>query len=147
MLSFLWILVNMKSVIRSYHLWWKSWYYKRFCDWMPRFFISDFLKLTTNLRHSLLRDFFGNCLMLLKNYGISEDRIRLSILCRALTFRKRSPYLGNGGKVCLLENFYSWTWFSHLAHMDKYTAQKMKFSIKDFFSKCDKLQFLCSDTT
>ena len=33
---------------------------------------------------------------------------------------------------------------------DPYTAQKMKFSIKDFFSKCDQIRrkhFLCSDVS
>ena len=44
-------------------------------------------------------------------------------------------------------------------HIDKYTAQKVKFSIKDFFSKCEnadlvtfteevlngKLRFMCTD--
>ena len=30
----------------------------------------------------------------------------------------------------------------HKAHRSTYTAQKMKFSIKDFFSKCDQSSFL-----
>ena len=48
--------------------------------------------------------------------------------------------LGNSGQICLLSlNMYI-NFFANLTTAKRDTAQKMKFFIKEFFSKCDQIR-------